>query len=108
MNNDVQIQNVLQQMRQLSAEAGQPAGPVGQAEGEGPNFGDMLKASVDKVNETQQAAGNLADAFSRGEDGVELTEVMLALQKADVSFQAMSEVRNRLVEAYQEIMRMQI
>ncbi|MEA5444256.1 flagellar hook-basal body complex protein FliE [Gammaproteobacteria bacterium AB-CW1] len=106
--NDPHIESVLQQMRQLSTEAGGPHGPQREASSEGPNFGEMLKASIDQVNETQQAAGKLADAFSSGDKEVELTEVMLALQKADVSFQAMSEVRNRLVEAYQEIMRMQI
>jgi len=94
-------------MRQLSTEAGQTVGPQRDSV-QGADFGNMLKQSIDRVNETQQAAGALSDAFSSGDKDVELTEVMLALQKADVSFTAMSEVRNRLVEAYQEIMRMQI
>ncbi|MDQ2068475.1 flagellar hook-basal body complex protein FliE [Natronospira bacteriovora] len=104
---DVHIQSVLAQMRQLSSEASATAAPE-RAAGNGPNFGEMLKASLDQVNETQQAASKLANAFSAGDQNVELTEVMLAVQKAGVSFQAMSEVRNRLVEAYQEVMRMQV
>lgn len=106
--NDVHIENVLQQMRQLASEAGGPAQGAQESGTQGPDFGQMLKSTIDQVNETQQAAGNLADAFSRGDENVELTEVMLALQKADVSFKAMSEVRTKLVEAYQQIMRMQI
>ena len=50
----------------------------------------------------------MTDAFQRGDPGVELPQVMLEMQKASVSFRALTEVRNRLVSAYQEIMNMQI
>ena len=50
----------------------------------------------------------MAAALERGDANVTLPEVMIALQKASLSFQAMTEVRNRLVTAYQEIMRMQV
>ena len=50
----------------------------------------------------------LADAFERGVDGVDLAQVMLESQKASVSFRALTEVRNRLVNVYQDIMNMPI
>jgi flagellar hook-basal body complex protein FliE len=60
------------------------------------------------VNETQTSAAEMAAALERGDQAVALPEVMIALQKASLSFQAMTEVRNRLVNAYQEVMNMPI
>ena len=71
-------------------------------------FAKLLKQGIDSVNQTQETAGNLATAFERGVPGVELPQVMLEMQKANVSFRALTEVRNRLVNAYQEIMNMPI
>ena len=95
-------------MRQLSARAGDVGAAQRDQSASSVDFSEVLKSSIDQVNETQQAAGDLRDAFVTGDRDVELNEVMLALQKANVSFQAMSEVRNHLVEAYRTIMRMQI
>ncbi|MND02412.1 Flagellar hook-basal body complex protein FliE [compost metagenome] len=67
-----------------------------------------MKTSIDAVNEAQSSASEMAAALERGEKSVTLPEVMIALQKASLSFQAMTEVRNRLVNAYQEIMNMPI
>lgn len=72
------------------------------------SFDSLLKASVQAVNETQQSAGAMATAWERGDSEVSLTQVMVSLQKADVSFKAMMEVRNKMVDAYQEVMRMSI
>ena len=72
------------------------------------DFGEKLKAAVDQVNSTQQAAGELTRTFVSGETDKNLHEVMISLQKADISFQSMIQVRNKLVTAYQEIMRMQV
>ena len=60
------------------------------------------------MNQTQQSANHLADAFARGAPGVELPQVMVQMEKASVSFRALTEVRNRLVSAYQDIMNMQM
>ncbi|CAA0099814.1 flagellar hook-basal body complex protein FliE [Zhongshania aliphaticivorans] len=70
------------------------------------DFGSMLKQSIDAVNETQKNAGAMSAAFERGDDNVSLTQVMVNLQKSEVSFKAMVEVRNKFVDAYQEVMRM--
>jgi flagellar hook-basal body complex protein FliE len=70
------------------------------------DFGSVLKQSIDAVNDTQKSAGALLKAFERGDPDVSLTEVMVSTQKSSVSFKAMVEVRNKFVEAYQEVMRM--
>ena len=72
------------------------------------NFSNALKSAVDAVNSNQQQAAKLTEAFQKGDPNVQLSEVMVSLQKSNVSFQAMVEVRNRLVSAYQEIMNMQV
>jgi flagellar hook-basal body complex protein FliE len=72
------------------------------------DFSTLLKQSVDQVNAMQQEASKLSSAFSAGDPSVDVTEVMIALQKAGVAFQAMTEVRNRLVSAYQDVMSMPV
>lgn len=102
---ELEINQVLATMRALAADAAsKPAHEVAPKA----DFGALLKESIDKVNSTQKAASAASDRFERGDPDTDLTEVMLALQKADVSFKAMTEVRNKLVEAYREIMNMPI
>ncbi|SFU44871.1 flagellar hook-basal body complex protein FliE [Nitrosomonas eutropha] len=72
------------------------------------DFGQLLKSAVDQVNTVQQTASQLSQEFVRGNQDVELHDVMISLQKANVSFQSMIQVRNRLVTAYQEIMNIQV
>jgi flagellar hook-basal body complex protein FliE len=71
------------------------------------NFASVLKESMNKVNETQMASDDLTTKLVNGED-VELHSVMITSQKASVTMQATLEVRNKVVEAYQEMMRMSI
>ncbi len=70
-------------------------------------FSDLLRHAVEQVNDNQVDAKGMTDAVMNGED-VQLTDVMMSVQKADVSFEAMKEVRNQLLEAYQEIANMQV
>ena len=103
------INQVLAEMRRLTAAA--QSGPVenGEAAGaSGTDFSALLKQSIDQVNDTQKAASKLSEAFSAGDPSIDVAEVMVALQKSGVAFQAMTEVRNRLVTAYQDIMSMPI
>jgi len=72
------------------------------------DFGDTLKAAVDKTNNLQQTADQMTQNFVSGETSVDLHEVMISLQKANVTFQTMVQVRNKMVTAYQEIMNMQV
>ena len=103
--NDIDTSKLLLEMQQMAAQARQGETDP---QADGSQFATLLANSIDKVNENQQAATALAEAFERGADDVTLAEVMIAMQKASLSFQAMTEVRNRLVSAYQEIMNMPI
>ena len=107
MSNTITPQDILAQMRALAEQAGGNINPA-RSNDTGADFADLLKQSVAKVNETQQQASRLAEAFQRGDPNVQMSEVMIAMQKSSVSFQAMLEVRNKLVNAYQEIMNMQV
>lgn len=103
----MEIDRVLAQIRSLSAQMRPAATPAAQPKtGAVSEFANILKSGIDQVNQQQQRAGQLADAFERGTPGVELPQVMLEMQKASVSFRALNEVRNRLISAYQEIMNM--
>jgi len=103
----VEINQVLAQMRAMStAAAGSPEGATPAADKA--DFGALMKESLDRVSESQSQAKALATAFESGDASVELPEVMVALQKANVSFQAITQVRNKLLNAYQEVMNMQV
>ena len=105
---DIDISQVLQQMRTMAAMAENRLSPDMAAEAAKADFGQLLKNSINEVNETQKTAKDLAAAFEAGDKNVNLSEVMIAIQKASVSFQAMTQVRNNLVSAYKEIMNMQV
>jgi flagellar hook-basal body complex protein FliE len=87
---------------------GGSASPTATGQTGATEFGNLLRKGIESVNQTQSSASNLASAFEKGTPGVELPQVMLEMQKASVSFRALTEVRNRLVNAYQEIMNMPI
>lgn len=92
---------VLQQLHapQAASETQAPAqGPAG-------GFAGALKSALDGVNSTQQNAENITSAYERGEV-TDVAKVMLARQEAGVAFEATLQVRNRLLSAYQDIMRM--
>ncbi len=101
----VEMTRLLGEMQRLAATA--DARPTEVAHESG-GFAELLKSSINAVNEAQTSASDMAAALERGDKSVTLPEVMIALQKASLSFQAMTEVRNRLVNAYQEIMNMPI
>ena len=73
-----------------------------------PSFATMLKQAIDKVNDHSQTASNLRTRYELGDPDVDIVNVMISSQKASVAFEAMSQVRSRLVGAYQEIMRMPV
>ena len=109
------INSVLMQMRELRAQTQNQIPSVNFStkdvsvdEIQKSDFGDLLKTAVDKVNETQAASKKLATAYEQGDPTVELTQVMVSLQKSSVAFEAMAQVRNRLVTAYEDVMKMPI
>jgi flagellar hook-basal body complex protein FliE len=102
---DIGIQNVLSQIRALKAQAGAAAAPHANAAAR-PDFAQALGKVVDTVSRNQAEASKMAEAFERGDRSANLAQVMMAMQKAQVSFKALTEVRNRLVQAYQDIQNM--
>ena len=105
------IDQMLGMLRATSAAAsGRPAEPAGAAVGApgGTDFAQVLQNSIAAVSQTQQQAEAMAANFAAGNNSENLHEVMLALQKASLSFQEMVQVRNKLVSAYQDVMNMQI
>lgn len=109
MSQGIQFNRLMLEMRAMQADAMMRQKPIAQeAPLALPSFSDMLGQAVNKVHETQQASNQLASAFEMGQGGVDLTDVMIASQKASVSFQAVTQVRNRLVQAYQDIMQMPV
>jgi len=73
-----------------------------------PSFGDLMTQAINNVNEAQQKSSSMADSYEKGVAGIDITDVMIASQKATVSFQAMVQVRNKLVDAYKDVMNMPI
>jgi flagellar hook-basal body complex protein FliE len=101
-----EINQVLAQMRVMAAQAG--AQPVRPEESAGNDFSQLLKKSIDTVNDAQLEAGAMKKAFETGQGEVDLAEVMIAIQKSSLSFETMVQVRNKLVDAYKDVMNMPI
>ena len=107
---ETEIGNVLAQIRAVSNELGTARAdtPTIRGESGGPQFGDLIKQALDAVNEQQHAADTVAQRFQAGDPTASIAEVVVEMQKASLSFQAMTEARNRIVEAYREIMSMSV
>lgn len=90
-------------LKQLAGASGSSQAPQGVN-----SFSNVLRQGIDQVNQAQAKASTAATQFEQGVAGVELPQVMMEMQKASVSFRALTEVRNRFVSAYQEIMNMPI
>jgi flagellar hook-basal body complex protein FliE len=121
-------------MAQLKAAAQKPAAPVGMGAGgvgglpgigglggaggvsgaEAPeasskvSFSDALKGALQNVSDAQNTADDMGKRFAAGDDSVSLSDTMISMQKANISFQATLQVRNKLVSAYHDIMNMQV
>lgn len=105
------VNQLLSQMKTMAAQVEQSSANLnveGVAKTDKPDFSNLLKQSIDSVNDTQMTAGKLSNSFEKGDPDVSLAEVMVALEKASVSFQAMTQVRNKLLSAYQEVMNMPV
>lgn len=118
MTDRVDINRLLLEMRSLKSQtqafggmarldqAQQANGLVAPANG--PKFGDVMAQAINKVNEVQKSSTTMSEAYIRGDSRVDISEVMIASQKASVSFAAMTQVRNKLVDAYRDVMNMPV
>jgi flagellar hook-basal body complex protein FliE len=72
------------------------------------SFSDALKGALQNVSDAQNTADDMGKRFAAGDDSVSLSDTMISMQKANISFQATLQVRNKLVSAYHDIMNMQV
>lgn len=105
---DMNIDKVLMQMRVLAAQASSVPTEQNISASSGVNFSELLGQSVNAVNETQKISGDLKSRFEMGDQGVSMVDIAVASEKARISFTAMTEVRNKLVEAYKDVMSMPV
>jgi flagellar hook-basal body complex protein FliE len=116
----VDINRLLLEMRTLKSQT-QAFGGLSPVEGKtvagidgktapanGVAFGDVMSQAVNKVNEIQNVSNSMSEAYVRGDRSVDISEVMIASQKASVAFSAMTQVRNKLVDAYKDVMNMPV
>ncbi|TVP55245.1 MAG: flagellar hook-basal body complex protein FliE [Halomonadaceae bacterium] len=107
MRSQMQQQNQIRdQVRVERPQESQRPQEPGKAQGS--SFGDTLSGAINSVNNLQQTSASLANAYERGDEGVDITRVMVAAQKSEVAFQSMVQVRNRVVQAYEDIMNMPV
>ena len=105
----IEANNLFQEMQSMAVEAGtrtQNRLPVQGASST--EFGDLLKSAIDNVAGLQADAKEKVTAVEMGDRRVSLAEAMIASQKSSVAFEATVQVRNKLVEAYKDIMNMPV
>ncbi len=105
MTDDVTIRSAIAALKPLTPT--EPRRDEGAPATEGPSFGAILKDAITDINDLQKQADK-AIAGVQLEDAGSIHEAMIALEKAGISFQVMMQVRNKVLDAYQEIMRMQV
>ncbi len=101
------VDSLLAQMRVAAAAAGlrEPSQPVQTGK---VDFANVLKMSLDGVANVQAKSEEMQKAFALGDDRVSLSDTMIAMQKASINFQTTVQVRNKFVQAYNDIMNMQV
>jgi len=103
---DIAINQVLAQMRAMQAQAAPQATPEA-VQGQG-NFSNLMQDSIKEVNAAMQESRAMTARFEMGDPSVSLAEVMVNSQKAGLQFQAVAEIRNRVLSAYKEVMNMPV
>ncbi len=102
--NEINSAGLLAEMRVMAARA---QGATGRAEdSQSAGFGELLKQSVDRVNDMQQQSRMAKESFQAGTSDMSLAEVMLVSEKSGIAFQAVLQVRNKVIQAYQDIINM--
>ena len=103
------IDRMLSQLRTAAALAGRKPEPKSGAEATPKaDFADALKSSLNEVNRVQNEAAKLSRDFTVGDPNTNLQDVVISMQKSTIAFQQTIQVRNKLVQAYHDIMNMQV
>ncbi|MBT3437110.1 MAG: flagellar hook-basal body complex protein FliE [Oceanospirillaceae bacterium] len=108
--NDVNsMQGMINQMRIMAGQSQTQSPSIANITevGSGSSFGTAMADSLKAVNETQMTAKTMAEAYDRGAD-IPLADVMLSMQKSSMAYQATLQVRNKVLSAYQDIMKMPV
>ncbi len=105
---EISAAQMLSQLQAIAAAAGKERVDTSGSNPGNANFANALADAVQTVNQDQQQAGVMQNAFVAGDSKVNLSDVMIASQKAGIEFQLMLQVRNKLVSAYQDVMNMQV
>ena len=114
MDNSIQVNQLLESMQSIRSKMPAFVNQAGMVDGfvksdaVSGQFSSHLKNAINSVNEVQKESAQLSTAFVKGDPGVDITQVMIAMEKSSVSFQALTQVRNKMVEAYKEVMSMQV
>jgi flagellar hook-basal body complex protein FliE len=103
----MRLDGLQNEMQAMMVEAGSQK-PLATGQSVSSDFGDMLSKAINNVNSLQKSSGTLQEKFDRGDEGVSLSDVMIARNKASVAFEATIQVRNKLVDAYKELMNMPV
>ncbi|MGL5990447.1 MAG: flagellar hook-basal body complex protein FliE [Plesiomonas sp.] len=107
----MELSAIQQEMRSMTLDAAGSAGKVtasNTAQSSAVDFSALLGNAINHVNGLQKSANTQATRFDAGDRTVGLSDVMIAGQKSSVAFEATVQVRNKLVEAYKEIMSMPV
>lgn len=102
---DINTVNLLNQIKTMSAKA---EGAIVETETNQAPFGTVFQQALNQVNDATQSADSLKARFEMGDPNVSLGEVMIAAQKSNLGLEATVRVRNKVVQAYQDIMNMPV
>jgi flagellar hook-basal body complex protein FliE len=102
-----QLMSALTAAREALGHGLQPV-TVQAAQAPGADFAQLLKTSLERVDQSQAKANTLMQQFQLGDPKASLEETMVAMQKANLEFQEVVQIRNRVVAAYHDIMTMQV
>ena len=112
------INQLLSNMKAMRSQVQKPveapdnlvSNPIGNVKEAAPteSFGKLFSSAINNVNEVQQESAALSKAYTQGDPNVDITRVMIQSQKSTVAFQAMLQVRNKMVQAYEDVMKMPV
>lgn len=105
---EISNDKLLAQMKIMAAQARGSAEQIVEQSSSKDDFSGVLKSALDNVNQLQQTSTQLKKRYTMGDPTVSLVDTMVAGQKAGLAFDATMQVRNKLVQAYQDIMNMSI
>ncbi len=106
INNINQVLNQMNAIESMAKSQVLPESTIPKPQGS--SFAGMMQQAIDQVNQSQTQARELGQALEMGDPNVDIAQVMIATQKSSISFQALTEVRNKLLTAYQDVMNMPV